>query len=161
MISNNNLLWRYYVRTGKQIFILLPLFCLCFSSCSNWLKYSKGYDHEIELSPIETAYYLEKDQFGYNEDVNVCISYGHNGVTNNIPDENKNLPFCLFLNYGKEDSESENDYRQYNGFELIEEVEPKKYKNDYLYSHDGYSSKRFNHTVDFTFLMIILNLFCL
>lgn len=143
-----------HFRRGKATkFCCIPLatFGLCLSSCFKVPNFSKGYDYSFWLMPIEIAYYLEKDRFRCNEGVNIHISYGHSPVVDNVPAEKRNLPFCLFLDYGNKEIENENDYKQYNGFELIEEIDPKIfYTDDYLYSQPEYDSKRFNHTTSYT-----------
>lgn len=120
------------------------------SSCTDVPEFSKGYQYDIELMPIEIAYYLDKNEFEYNEHVKVHISYGHNGITDGIPNENKNLPFCLFLDYGNNVLKDENNYNEYNGYKLIEEVDPKQfYTNEYVYFQEEYGQKKFNHTIEF------------
>lgn len=127
-------------------FLAIPLLI----SCSNELKFSKGYQYDIELLPVEIAYHLDKDEFEYGEPVTIHISYGHSGVTDSIPNEKKNLPFCLFLDYGNTFIGDENDYREYNGYKLIEEVDSKDFWTDeYAYFQEGYGSKTFSHTIEF------------
>lgn len=120
------------------------------SSCSSVPKFSKGYQYDIELLPIEIAYHLDKDEFEYSEPVTVHISYGHSGVTDIIPSEKKNLPFCLFLDYGNNLIEDKKDYKEFNGYKLIEEVDYKEFwTEEYAYFQEGYESKKFNHAIEF------------
>lgn len=90
-------------RRIKLTSIYLYVISLIFS-CSRNTIFSKGYNYEINLSPIEIAYWFEKNRYNRNECITVHISYGHDGVIDNIKDENKNLPFCLYLDYGNENS---------------------------------------------------------
>lgn len=122
---------------------------LFLSSCSNVPPYSKGYDYDIELDSVEIAYYLEKGEFSYGEDIKAHISYGHDRVVDNIPDGKKNLPFCLYLDYGNDDWD-ESDYRTFSGYRLLEEVEPDSfYTDEYLYSQERYGNKEFGYTGSF------------
>lgn len=143
-----------HFRRGKATkFCCIPLatFGLCLSSCFKVPNFSKGYGYEINLMPIAIAYYLEKDRFQYKEDVEIHVSYGHGPGFDRVPDEKSSLPFCLFLNYWNDGPINEEDYKQYNGFELLEEVSTKNfYTDDYMYYQNGYDSKRFNHTVTCT-----------
>lgn len=136
---------------SKKTIILIGLLSLvCLSSCFDVPKFSKGYQYDIELLPIEIAYHLDKDEFEYSEPVTVNISYGHSGVTDAVPNEKKNLPFCLFLDYGNKLSEDKSDYKKYNGYKLIEEVDSQDFWTDeYAYSQEGYRSKQFNYTTEF------------
>lgn len=139
----------------KKIKYLLTIsfsfFSFFLTSCSYVPPFSIGYEWDMELDNIEIAYYLDKDVFEYNEDVNIHISYGHAKHVDNAPDEFNNLPFCLFLDYGNDTPKDKSDYTQYNGYELIEEVDPNNfYKDEYLYSEEGYEGKKFTHTTNFT-----------
>ena len=136
----------------KNLLILpFSLFGLFLTSCSHVPPFSTGYEWDMALEEIEMAYYLDRDEFEYDDDVNIHISYGHGKNVDNMPEEHNNLPFCLFLDYGNDAQEDENDYSQYNGYKLIEEVEPKVfYTDEYLYSQEGYKGKKFAHTTTFT-----------
>lgn len=104
----------------------------------------------MKLDDIEIAYYLDKDEFEYNEDVNIHVSYGHAKSLNNTLDENDNLPFCLFLDYGNDVPKDNNDYTQFNGYQLIEEIEPNDfYTSKYMYDEEGYEGKKFAYTTSF------------
>lgn len=120
------------------------------SSCSNVPKFSKGYQYDIELLPIEIAYHLDKDEFESSEPVTVHISYGHSEVMDTVPNEKKNLPFCLFLDYGNNLIEDKEDYKKFNGYKLIEEVNSTEFwTNEYTYVQEGYGTKKFSHTIEY------------
>ena len=134
----------------KADFCFVLFFSFLLTSCSNSLEFSKGYNYEIGLQPIEIAYYLEKDVFKYKEDVNIYISYGHDPTMETDFEGVKEMPFCLFLDYAGLKAINESDYREYNGYKLIEEVEPALfYTENYLYHQDGYGPKTFKHTMNF------------
>lgn len=136
---------------NKRITIFIGLLShVCLSSCFNVPKFSKGYQYDIALSPVEIAYYLDKDKFEYDEQITAHVSYGHNGVTDGVLEVMKNLPFCLFLDYGNKLSEDKSDYKKYNGYKLIEEVDSQEFwTNEYTYSQEGYGSKQLNYTTEF------------
>lgn len=55
-----------------------------------------------------------------------------------------------FLDYRKPIPKDNSDYRQFNGYKLIEEVDPDLfYTNAYMYFEESYSEKIFYHTVKF------------
>lgn len=62
----------------KNILLAFFVSIITLSSCTTISKFSKRYQYDIELIPIEIVYYLDKNIFKYNEPINVNINYGHN-----------------------------------------------------------------------------------
>ncbi len=134
----------------KNILLAFFVSIITLSSCTTISKFSKRYQYDIELIPIEIVYYLDKNIFKYNEPINVNINYGHNWVIDDIPNENKNYPFVYFLDYDNNVLDDENNYSEYNGYKLIEEVDSKLfYTDEYSYFQEKYCYKSFNNTIEF------------
>lgn len=94
---------------------------------------------------------MQKDKFAIGEDVDVTIGFGHTGLSKPI-DKYTDLPFCLFLDYGKEEELQINDYRHFKNYLLIEEIDPDVfYTDDYRYYQEGrFAGKTYNHEIDYS-----------
>ena len=81
----------------------------------------------------------------------MTIEFGHTGMVEPI-DEYRDLPFCLFLDYGMEDEYQIRDYRHFKNYLLIEEIDPDVfYTDDYRYYQEGrFAGKTYNHKIDYS-----------